>query len=282
VARRCKLLPVSVERLGERYGPWALIAGASDGVGASVARRLANAGISVVLVARRTEILEALAEEIRADHGVQARVLPTDLAVAGAASRIAEAIADLEIGLFVANAGSDDHGKDFLDVPGEEWLGLVQRNVVTTLDLCHRVGAPMRSRGRGGMVLVSSGAGRAGAGRIAVYAATKAFDRTLAEGLWWEFGRYGVDVLSIVLRGTATPSLLRTLDRHGLTVPGLDEPDDVARIALERLPHGPTYCMGEDTGAVDAIWSVEARRDMVRSGSASAEQFFGAEDGRRT
>src|SRR5258708_556353 len=110
------------------YGPWGIVAGGSDGIGVAFAHALASRGINVVLVARRVPVLEASADEIRARHGVEVRTVALDLSEAGALARLAEATGDLEVGLFVYNAGGDDSMGPFLDRDLGSHLDLVQRN----------------------------------------------------------------------------------------------------------------------------------------------------------
>jgi uncharacterized protein len=254
-----------------RYGPWALVLGASEGIGAAFVRDIAGSGINVVLVARRAGVLDELAQEVRERSRVETRVLPLDLSDEDAASRLADATRDLEVGLLIMNAGADDHGRDFLDVPVDEWLALVQRNNVLTVLACHHFATPMRERGRGGIILVSSGAGWAGGARITIYSATKAFDRNLAEGLWAELAADGVDVLSLVVPPTDTPALRRVLARTNLTVEGLAAPDEVARAGLRNLGDGPVHVAGEDASA--AATAAE-RRELVLIVSEGTKTFF--------
>ena len=261
-------------QLNARYGPWALVTGASEGVGAAFSQQLAEAGLNVVLMSRRRPVLEQRAREIEESYGVQTRVLTGDLSLPNAASALADAVADLEIGLFISTPGADSHGTFFLDEPIEEWLALVRLNVITTLELCHRLCRPMAERGRGGVILLSSGAGLSGGGRIAVYSATKAFDRNLAEGLWWELGHDGVDVLGLALRGTATPAMLRQLEQRNITLEGLDDPAEVARTGLDRLGHGPTWFVGEDEGTTEEWWTSGRRRELVTSTSERSKAYF--------
>ena len=232
---------------GDAYGPWAVVAGASDGTGAEFARELARRGVNVVLVARRAPLLEELAVEL----DVETRVVPLDLSLDDAAQRLAEATADLEVGLVVFNAGADDGGTLFLDQSIDDLRSLIARNCTTVMEVSHRFGAPMVERGRGGMILVSSGAAWAGASHVATYGATKSFDLVLAEGLWAEWHDRGVDVLGLVLGATDTPSLRRLLDRHGGDFGELADPAEVAVTGLDHLADGPTWSYGfpEPTGA---------------------------------
>ena len=168
----------------ERYGPWAVVAGGSDGIGASFAHALARRGLDLVLLARRAEVLGAFAAEVRAAHGVQVRTVVADLTAPQAIAELAAATADLEIGLFIANAGGDDISMPFLDKDLDQHLALVQRNCLSVIEAAYRFGGPMVSRGRGGVILATSGAAWAGGVHLAAYGATKAFDLILAEALW--------------------------------------------------------------------------------------------------
>jgi short-subunit dehydrogenase len=219
----------------ERYGPWAVVAGASEGVGASVARLLGERGINVVLVARRQAALEQVAGAVK----TKTHTVALDLSLPDADSELAVATEGLEVGLLVYNAGADPFSSKFLDQPLESWAGLVRRNVGTVLGACHRYGSAMASRGRGGIVLVTSGAAWAGGAYLAAYGASKAFDLILGEALWAELKPLGVDVLSMVLGPTDTPAFRRVL--KGRDFDGAADPDDVARDMLERLPEGPTW-----------------------------------------
>jgi len=244
-----------------KYGPWAVIAGASEGTGQAFARRLAADGIHCVLIARREAPLTALADELRAKHGVECVTASIDLAKADAFDRIVEAVGDRPVGLFIANAGGDPHGTEFLDQPVESWLDLVTRNVTTTVHCCHHFGGRMRERGAGGLLLVGSGACYGGANNMAVYSGSKAFDMCLAEGLWAELRSHGVDVLYLSLGRTDTPELRRFLSEKGLPVPSdLATPEAVAELGLERLPHGPIQNFGQADDDVGRLPQSAAQR----------------------
>ena len=195
------------DNFSERYGPWAVVAGASDGVGASVARLLGARGVNVVLVARRSATLE----EVAATVASETRTLVLDLSEPRAATALAEATADLHVGLFVYNAGGDPNASLFLEKNVDAWHDLVVRNCLTVVDTTHHFGGAMRERGHGGIVLVTSGAAWAGGSHLAVYGASKAFDLVLAESLWAELSPSGVDVLGMVLGPTDTPAFRKIL-----------------------------------------------------------------------
>ena len=222
----------------EQYGPWAVVAGASDGVGASVARLLGTRGVNVVLVARREEVLQQVAATVV----TETRTVALDLSEPGADASLAAATHDLEVGLLVYNAGADPYSSRFLDQPLDAWAALVQRNVNTVLGACHRYGSTLAERGHGGIVLVTSGAAWAGGARVVAYSASKAFDLILGESLWAELAPNGVDVLSMVLGPTDTPAFRKVL--RGRDFDGIADPDDVARDMLDHLADGPTWPPG--------------------------------------
>jgi short-subunit dehydrogenase len=224
----------------ERYGPWALIAGASDGIGEAFARGIAERGVNVLLLARREELLSHLAEQIRAEHGVDARPLVADLTAADLDARVEAGTRGLEVGLLVYNAGAVHGVGAFHEQPLEHAQKLVALNCTGPLLLTHRLGGAMRTRGRGGIVLVTSMVALAGSAHVATYAATKAFDWILAQSLWHELKPHGVDALSAVVGMTKTPSLLASRPNFPAGVEAM-EPDEVAPGALDFLGRGPVW-----------------------------------------
>ena len=262
----------------ERYGPWAVIAGASEGTGRAFALRLAKHGLKCVLIARRAGPLAALADEIRAASGVECITCVADLAATDASDRIAMAVGERDVGLYISNAGSDTNGAQFLETPIESWVELVNRNVLTTMRCCYHFGGLMRTRGRGGIILVGSGACYGGASHLAVYAATKAFDLCLGEGLWAEFRQHGVDVLNLILGRTDTPAFRELLAQKGLPVPpGLASPEDVAEVGLARLPFGPVHNWNlRDDEVGYAPNSAAMRRERILTIERMSKDVFGA------
>ena len=179
----------------QRYGEWALVTGASAGIGVAFARRLAADRLNVVLVARRVDRLEELAAEL-GRRGVATRVVSEDLEREGAVARIEQRVADLPIGILVNNAGFSMVGR-FDRVPREKIAGMIRVNCLAVAELTHAFLPAMKARRRGAIVIVSSIAGYTPIGYAATYAATKAFDLMLAEGLWVENRGSGVDVLAL-------------------------------------------------------------------------------------
>jgi short-subunit dehydrogenase len=275
---QCAWEDLRMSSFAERYGPWAVVAGASEGVGREFARAIAARGLPSVLIARRAGPLKALAKEIRAETGIDCVTAEIDLAGADAAERIQAAVGEREVGLFVSNAGADPNGSHFLDKPASAWLDLARRNVMTVLDCCHRFAGPMRSRGRGGLLLVNSGACYSGSSFLAVYSASKAFELCLAEGLWAELGGAGVDVLTLVLGMTDTPAFRALLAEKGLPVPeGIASPVEVAEVGLAQLPQGPIYNWGQPNDVAGfATGSPDERRARVRMIDQASQRVFGA------
>ncbi len=223
------------------YGPWAVIAGGSEGVGAEFAAQLAEAGVNLVLVARKPEPLERTAARCR-ELGAQTRTLAIDLI--DGVDEIIAATADLEIGLLIYNAGANTCSEEFLDGELTAFGRVIDLNVTALMALVQHFGRPMRERRRGGILMVGSMAGYLGSVRHSVYGGVKAFGRIFAESLWLELRDYDVHVLELVLGVTRTPAM----ERVGLNfdVPGLRvaEPADVAAEGLSRLPHGPVHIAG--------------------------------------
>jgi uncharacterized protein len=263
----------------DRYGPWAVIAGASEGTGRAFARCLAAQGVPSILLARRAEPLATLADEIRRESGVRCIVGTVDLAAPDALDHIVAAVGSRAVGLYVSNAGADPNGARFLDRDIGPWLELTQRNCITTMQCCHHFGGAMRSRGRGGLLLVNSGACYSGASFMAAYSASKAFTLGFGEALWAELRPHGVDVLNLVLGRTDTPAFRKLLAEKGLPFPAdIASADDVARVGLERLSQGPVHNWGvADDAAGFAPSSAAARRERILMIDKVSKQVFGSD-----
>ena len=226
-----------------RYGPWALVAGASEGLGEQFARQVAARGLNVILVARRGELLQALAKDIARASGVDVRTLALDLARPETLTEIERATADLEVGLMVYNAAVSVIGS-FLEHPIEDYREELEVNCRRPLELAHLFARPMAKRGRGGILLMSSLAGTQGSPFIAHYGATKAWNTVMAEGLWGELREHGIDVLACRAGATRTPKYLRDSgEERSAFVPEM-EPGDVAAEALAALGRKPSMVPG--------------------------------------
>ena len=228
----------------ERYGPWALVAGASMGIGRAFSHDAARRGVNVVMLARGEELLREVADEVRDEHGVETRPVVADLADPAIGTVVADATGDLDIGLFVYNATIAMHGR-FLDVALDDQLASVAVNCATPITLVHLLGRPMVERGRGGIVLVSSNGGTAGAINFGSYNAGKAFQWILGETLWTELADQGVDVTTIMVGPTSSPNFnafQATLDRARARLLYPSTPEEVASSAYDALGSASPVC----------------------------------------
>ena len=265
------------------YGPWALIAGGSEGIGRSFARELAARGLNLVLVARNVAPLEEAASLIRSEFPVQVETAVLDLTGADLEERVDALCAGKDIGMLVYNAGAVHGAGFFLDQPLARAMTLIRLNCVGPVTLSHTLGRKMKARGRGGIILMSSMSGLAGGGFVAAYAATKSFDITLAEALWFELGTAGVHVLGLIAGATRTPSMARSgamfgsPDESSPSAPNTApmEPDDVVHEALAQLGKTPVWIAGERNREA-ANWLRSApREELVPAMTAAAARIYG-------
>ncbi len=254
-----------------KYGRWALIAGASEGVGASLADQLAARGLDLVLIARSGPLLEDVAAGVRERHGVEVRPLVADLTAPDIGDKVAAATDGLEVGLVVYNAGAANRTTEFLDEDFDYSLKQIKLACIGPVALSRHFAPAMVERGRGGIVLVGSLACLAGSARIAVYSAVKAFNVNLAEGLWAELHPHGVDVCCTPLATTYTEAM----QRMGVAFdPARDmTSEDAAAEIIENIGNGPTYVVGENNRAIAShVWTVD-RRALVQMMSAASTDF---------
>jgi short-subunit dehydrogenase len=235
----------------ERYGAWALVAGASEGLGAAFARALAERGMNLVLVARRKAVLDGLAEDLRGAFGVEVRCCDGDLASLSFLETLRVACSGLDIGLIVYNATQAPVG-EFASAPTEDLMRVVDVNVRAPVALLRAFLLPMLARGRGAVVLMTSLAGNQGAPRIAAYAASKAFTRVLAEGLWHELKSRGIDVVACCAGAVRTPGYAVTA---GKDAPGTLDPEEVVEQTLRALGRGPVVIPGFVNRAANVLMS---------------------------
>jgi uncharacterized protein len=227
-----------MKNLVERFGAWALVTGASSGIGEAFARRLAEHGMNLVLVARRQDRLRTLAEELQSRHSITTRVVPVDLSQEGFLPIIEQATADLEVGLLVNNAGIVTTGK-FLDSNLDAELALLHINIRAPLILTHHFGRLMRKRRRGSMIFVSSTVAFAGVPLWSNYAASKAYDLVFAEGLAKELHQDGISVLAVCPGATRTEFW-----PQGAKPSSLMMPQAVVDVALNKLGRRTTVVPG--------------------------------------
>ncbi len=239
--RRRKQFAQSGPAFAERYGPWALIAGASEGLGAAYAGALARRGLNLVLVSRRKALLDDLAEGLHGAHGVEVLALDGDLGERHFLESVQDACSGLEVGLVVYNAAHAPIG-EFASAPLEDLLRVAAVNIRAPVALVRGLLPGMTERGRGGVILMTSLAGNQGSPYIATYAASKAFNRVLAEGLWYELKNKGVDVVACCAGAVRTPGYVEAA--AGKDAPGTLDPDEVVEQALWALGRGPVVIPG--------------------------------------
>jgi uncharacterized protein len=222
-----------------RYGPWAVVTGASDGIGRAFATECARQGLNVILVARRRSVLETVADQLQLEFGVSTHVLESDLSTVQGRNHLADSTKAFHVGLLVASAGFGTSGS-FLNADLEQEANMLQLNCLAVLEAAQTFGKRFRDRGRGGLILLSSLVGWQGTPRAAHYAATKAYVQTLAEGLRIELRACNVDVLAVApgpvrsgfaerasmqMNATVSPvavakASLRALSKRGTVIPG--------------------------------------------------------------
>ena len=189
-----------------KFGPWAVVTGASSGIGEEFARQLAASGLNVVLVARRLSLLEEIGRGLVQEFGVEYRAIGVDISDEGFLETLAEATRELDVGLVISNAGATVYG-DFLTRDRVSLRRGLRLNVIAHLDLAHHFGQRLAQRGRGGVILVSSMAGLQGTPYMTDYAAAKAYVLSLGEALHVEFQKLGLHVAVLLPGPTDTPMM---------------------------------------------------------------------------
>jgi uncharacterized protein len=232
------------DNFAARYGPWAIVAGASEGIGAAYAEELAGRGLNLILIARRSDALQLLSSRLVERHKVDIKCITLDLALPESAEHAFQESNGLEVGLLVYNAAFSAIGP-FLERPLEDHLKEIQTNAFTPLKLIYLFVERMLARGRGGIVLMSSLSAFQGSAFISTYAATKAFNIVLAEGLWEEWREWGVDVLVCVSGAVKTPSYVASEPERTGGLGDLSmQPDQVVHEAFRALGTRPYVIPG--------------------------------------
>jgi short-subunit dehydrogenase len=226
-------------RFKERYGPWAVVTGASSGIGREIALRLAECGLNLVLAARSRNALDQLAADVSLKYSVEAQVVVVDLSRETGVESLETATASQDIGLLVAAAGFGTSGR-FLDSPLKDELEMLAVNCGSLVALTWHFGRRFAARGRGGLVLMSSIVGFQGMPFAAHYAATKAYVQTLAEGLAVELSPAGVDVLA----AAPGPTHSGFATRAGMKMGTASDAADVALPILDALGRRSTVLPG--------------------------------------
>ena len=226
----------------EKYGPWALITGASRGIGAEFARQCAGRGLNLILIATNEQLLQQQKDLIEKMHGVEVSTVALDLAGEDILSLLGKATQGCEIGLLVLNAGISSV-KPFFKQDQAELLRQFYVNARAALMLTRHYGEPMQKRKRGGIILLSSASALYGTAYSANYAGTKAYNLILGESLWYELKKEGVDVLGFMPGCTRTPGFDKHNPNPGAFVPVMGVEETVAD-ALKALGRRPSRIAG--------------------------------------
>lgn len=215
----------------QQFGPWALITGASSGIGKEFARQIARAGINVVLVARRESLLDDFARSLSQNPAVKCRVIPMDLSQAGFIDRLAERTNDLDIGMVVSNAGTGNPG-EFLKLDPQLLEATLRLNTTAHLEIAHHFGRKLAERRRGGLILVGAMGAEIGVPFMANDGGGKAYVHSLGEALHYEFKPLGVYVTVLAAAFTNTA----VLEKFGIDPKTLPmKPMSVAQCVSEGL-----------------------------------------------
>jgi hypothetical protein len=225
------------------YGPWAMVAGASAGLGAEFATQLAAKGLNLILIARRKELLDELGAKLTRDYAIEVRPLELDLAREDVGSVVEAATSDIDIGLLVYNAALSMIGP-YLQISLQDHLDEIAINCRAPLTLSYILGQKMVKRRRGGIVLMSSLSSSQGSALITNYTATKAYNRLLAEGLWEELRTQGVDVMACSPSAVSTPNYLTSAPRSGRISASTMTPHAVVAETLAALGKQPIIIPG--------------------------------------
>ncbi len=230
--------------LKEKYGSTALVAGASEGIGAAFAEYLAKAGMDLVLIARRKELLEELAATLEKKYKINVFCISCDLADIKAIEQIQLALNGREINLLVYNAALSYIGS-FENNSTENNNQMAQANMITPMHLVRVFGEKMLQKNKGAIILMASLAGFQGSGYLSVYAATKAFNRVLAESLWYEWKDKGIDVIACCAGATATPNFINTKpEKTSFFAPKVQAPEEVVNECFKHLGKQPSFVTG--------------------------------------
>jgi hypothetical protein len=249
--------------LKQKYGSTALIAGASEGIGAAFATYLAAAGMDLILIARRLPPLQQLAGLLEDEYKVNVTCFRYDLSGINASQQIEEAMNDREVNVLIYNAALSYVGP-FIKNSANNHLLAVQVNIITPLSFVSVYGEKMLHKGRGAIILMSSLAGFQGSGFLSVYAASKAFNRILAESLWYEWKNTGVDIIGCCAGATATPGYKASLpEKTRFFTPRVLDPEEVVRECFKKLGKQPSFITGNGNKIASFIMQKILSRKMA-------------------
>ena len=257
-----------------KYGPWALITGASRGLGAEFARQCARFGLNLVLIATKTDTLQTQATSLRNDYEVEIKTLVLNLSHEDILPEIKSVTDSLEIGLLVNNAGLSTV-TPFLEHNIDDLIKQLHVNSRAGMILAHHFGRKMAKRRRGGIIFLSSGSAMFGTAYCANYAGTKAYNLILAESLWYELEQYGVDVLGFMAGPTRTPGWEANAPKSCRWVK-VSDPEASVTEALKALGKRPSLIGGRfNRLGYLFLGKLASRSRAIRTVSSRIERMFG-------
>jgi short-subunit dehydrogenase len=255
-----------------KYGPVALVTGASSGIGWAFAEALARRGFDLVLTARRVDRLEALAARLAQNHGVKTRIVGADLTDLTAPAKILDATDDLDVGLVVSNAGFNMKGAHETK-SASSLTKLLMVNCHAPMHLAHGFIPRLKARGKGGIIFTSSVEGFIGNPYSTAYSASKALVNALGEGLWAELAGTGVDVLTLCPGATESEATTQR-GPGGRVMQDLQPADEVARLGLDNIANGPTLIPREDYKAMYDRLLAQPRREALMTMAEGVRQYW--------
>lgn len=253
-----------------RFGPWALITGASSGIGREFARQIAASGINVVLVARREALLQEAGAEFSKAYGIEYRIVVADLSEEGFLGRLASATEDLDIGLVISNAGTANPG-EFLKLHRNELVRLLKLNSLAHMEIAHQFGPGLVQRRRGGIVLCGAMGAMQGVPYMANESGAKSYVQSFGEALHVELSSLGVNV-SVLIIGPTQTAIIEKIGFDPASMPM--KPMTVEQCVFEGLEalkrNRATHLSGRMNRIMNAVIPARLSRAFMRTMMAKA------------
>ncbi len=263
----------------DRYGPVAVVTGASSGIGYAFAEELASRGLDLVVTARRLDRLEELAGRLARQQGTEVTPYQSDLADPAAPRQLVEFSARMDVGLVISNAGFGLRRAPHEAHDAEALTKLLMVNCHAPSALAHGFIPRLRARGRGGIVFTSSVEGALGGPYSAAYSSSKAMVTALGEALWGELAGTGIDVLTLCPGKTISEALVKQGFDPSMLADAMPA-REVARLALDHIADGPTYISSEHYAAMIEQMAALPRRQALLASAAAMKKHMAARDAR--
>lgn len=245
--------------LKEKYGSWALVTGASSGIGEEFARRLASEDLNLILAARRIERLEKLAAELKEKHNIKVVTAPVDLSKKKFLNALKEYAGKREVGILINNAGFGYNG-EFVEADPDIFRKMIKVNCLASTEIAHYFGGQMAKRNKGAIIFLGSLVGYNPVPLTTVYSATKAFNLFMGEALWYELKKNNVDVLALNPGGTATEFQQVAGTSSG---PAARSVEEVVNTAMKKLGRRPSVVDGFANKVLSVIPRIITRRSAL-------------------